>query len=524
MAFERVKTINGKKYKYLVESYYDREKKTSRQRVVRYLGAVDDKGQIKKDPSFMVDNVERVLPVGKMGLYYMMARKIGLRDILEKHCPGHGFQLLTLVLNQACNRLSLQKAAYWAKTTLLPEWEQYQGEDLSRDDLERGLHCLCHVENGVKVDNGLAIQKEVASKCQELDRRKRKKLFYDITKITYYGSKCSYAEKGYNREHRGKMTIGLGMVISMETGFPIRCGIFPGSRNDTLTIDDMLTALKTWGYKKLPIIFDRGMVSADNIAKAREKDFQIITCCPENRNEITDAITLWDENEISNWKNSVSRPSGETVYVKGWKGKLYNVSGQITVVLNPKRKALEKANRDIMLNEITSISDKKRIKELRRRLSRILIPHKGRKGFKPDEDKLTEEERRDGRFLLFCTDRRFSGKSIFNIYFQRDEIEKSFRCLKGEISLGPIRYQKPERIDAYITIVFLAYLLRMRIRFELRKMEMDLSVSQLFDEMKSVNLVELVCKSKVVRKVTRLNGTQKKIVKQFGMWELFNSA
>lgn len=524
MSFVRTKTVNGRKYRYLVENYYDKEKKGSRQRVIGYLGAVDDKGELKKEPSFMVDDVERVIPIGKLGLYYMAARKIGMVDILEKHCPGHGFQILTLVLNQACQQLSLIKAAQWANTSLLSEWEQYQGDDLTRNDLDRGLHALCHVENGIKVDKGLSIQRDMSSRCQELDKKNRRNLYYDLTKISYFGHKCAYAENGYTITYRGKMTIGIGMVITMGNGFPVRCGAFYGSRNDTLTVDDMLDALRTWGYQKLPLIIDRGMVSARNIVRAREKEFQIIACCPETRNEITDAVIRFDDSEITNWKNSILRPSGETVYVKSWKGDLYNVPGLLTVVLNPKKKALEKANRDIMLNEITSIGNKDRIKALKRELSSVIITHKGRKGFKLDEEQLFVEERRDGRFLLFCTDRRFSGKTVFKIYFQRDEIEKAFRCLKSELSLGPIRYQKPERIDGYITVVFLTYLLRMLIRFELKKMNLDLTMSELFDVMNKVNLVEMTFKDKVMRKVTRLNDIQKRIVKGFGMKNLFHGA
>ena len=80
----------------------------------------------------------------------------------------------------------------------------------------------------------------MAERCQKLGSKRRNYLFYDVTKITYFGDKCSYSEKGYNSSHRGKWTIGVGFVISGGNGFPVRCGAIPGYKNDALTMKDLL--------------------------------------------------------------------------------------------------------------------------------------------------------------------------------------------------------------------------------------------------------------------------------------------
>ena len=240
------------------------------------------------------------------------------------------------------------------------------------------LNTLCFVKNGIKSDVGLAIQRTMAERCQKLDFKRRNHLFYGVTKITYFGDKCSYSEKGYNSSHRCKWTIGVGFVISGGNGLPVRGGAIPGSKNDTLTMENLLVALKAWGYQSIPMIVDRGMLSAQNI-----------------------------------------------------------------------------------------------------------------------NNLVQQEEFIDGRFLMFCTDQRISAKNVFTIYFQRDEIEKAFKSLKGELSLGPIRYQRPERIDAYLTIVFLAYLLRTIVKFRLKKAGIDMSVDQAVDELKNLTLVEFSYKGRV---------------------------
>jgi hypothetical protein len=42
IAYIRTKKIKGKKYAYLVESKWDKEKKTSKQKVLEYLGSGSD--------------------------------------------------------------------------------------------------------------------------------------------------------------------------------------------------------------------------------------------------------------------------------------------------------------------------------------------------------------------------------------------------------------------------------------------------------------------------------------------------
>jgi hypothetical protein len=125
MPFIRTKIRDGKKYRYLVENYWDKEKKSSRQRVIQYLGVDIGEGGSEKlvSPSHKMDKIERAIPVGKFALYYVSAQYIDLREVLEKHCPSQSFPHLALVMNQVCNRLSLEKAAAWANITPLAEWE-----------------------------------------------------------------------------------------------------------------------------------------------------------------------------------------------------------------------------------------------------------------------------------------------------------------------------------------------------------------------------------------------------------------
>jgi hypothetical protein len=98
MSFIRTKIKNGKKYQYLVENYWDKEKKCSRQRVIQYLGVeTGNKGNEKLiPPSHKMEEIERAIPVGKLALYYAAARDVGLQEVLEKHFPSKSFPFLVV--------------------------------------------------------------------------------------------------------------------------------------------------------------------------------------------------------------------------------------------------------------------------------------------------------------------------------------------------------------------------------------------------------------------------------------------
>ncbi len=96
--------------------------------------------------------------------------------------------------------------------------------------------------------------------------------------------------------------------------------------------------------------------------------------------------------------------------------------------------------------------------------------------------------------------------------------------MKGEISLGPIRYQRPERIDAYITIVFLAYLLRAIVKFRLKKADFDMSVDQAVYELKNLTLVEFSYRGKVRWKLSRATKKQLLLMNAISLDKILQSA
>jgi hypothetical protein len=76
-----------------------------------------------------------------------------------------------------------------------------------------------------------------------------------------------------------------------------------------------------------------------------------------------------------------------------------------------------------------------------------------------DRQKITAEQRLDGKYLLTTSDPSLSGEDVALGYKQLLEAERSFHDLKGTLSLRPVFHRKDERIRAHVLVCFLALVL-----------------------------------------------------------------
>ncbi len=526
MTFVRTKTIRGRKYQYLVKSEWDPEKKQPRQRVVRYLGPVDESGgkPVLRPAPVRVTGVDAVKPIGRLATYYAAARDIDLLGLAEDLLGDreHATRLLALALNQLVHRRSLTKAVEWINASPLAAW--LDTGPLAREDLEATLSQVCHVEDGVKRDAGAALQRALTLAWRQRYKKEPAEAYYDVTKVTYFGDHCDLAQRGYTLDRRKKRTIGVGLVTSRGSAFPILCRSIPGNRNDGVTMPDVVHALSAQGLENLTLVVDRGILHKENIRLARKHEFHVLGGCPSTSDEVQRSMRRFTDAQLEESKNAIRRSRDHVAYAKGWNGSLFGVQGRLVLVLDSVRRSVERTERDSMLTELETTTDPKRLTELRAALGGLVKTSKGRRGFTVDSEAVERARGADGRFLLFTTRRDLSDKDSFRIYFQKDEVEKAFRTLKGDVTLGPLRFRRPERIDAYLTAVFVAYLLRSVVAFKLREAGSGLSVDEALDLMESWSEVQFTSGNQAVRWRTKPTKAQEDLIKLFELDRVLPSA
>jgi len=527
MAYQVTRRIGKYLYRYEVESYRHPVSKQPRQRVLRFLGRVDEAGRVVVPPATRVDSVSESFPVGALAMFYAMARELDLvshiQDALDVDHDA-AVHVLCLALNQIGARRPLAALPAWVARSPIMRWENLKPERLTRDSFERALHKLCHATpDGGLEDLGLKLQQHMTQVWRGKSREPAQ-FYYDVTRQMYYGGNCSYAEPGYFPGGTNKSVMGFGLVASRHRQHPVLCRALRGSRNDTLTVQDTVNHLKAWGFKHLTLIIDRGMISRENIEFITQSGFEVVGLVPETNKEVWECVTRWEGAQLERPRYIVERASGAKVYMRAWRAPIFGRKAmRVASVLDPIRATYERIERDGLIRAVEKTTNPARLRELRDDLGALAVAAPGRRGFTVDMDQAEEDRRGDGKFLMFSTDDALDAEQMFRIYFQRDEIEKAFRTIKGELSLGPIRYQRRDRIDAYTTVVYLAYLLWSHVQERLREKYPSMSVSKAIKLVEDVHTIRFGAGKQNLEWTTRRSTEQERILKLVGAHRLLCS-
>ncbi len=86
---------------------------------------------------------------------------------------------------------------------------------------------------------------------------------------------------------------------------------------------------------------------------------------------------------------------------------------------------------------------------------------------KPTPKKRQEKEK--GVYFIRTNYENTDEKELWWVYNTIREVERTFRCLKTDLNIRPVHYQKDERIASHIYLTVLAYQLVNTIQYMLRE-------------------------------------------------------
>ncbi len=519
MAYTRVKPQGDNYYLCEYESYWDPKMGRSRQRFLRYLGPCDKKGNLLATPQPRVGAIHSAFPVGPLATFYAAAQQLRVQERIQEILEvdeGQAATLLTLGLNQAAARVPLNHLSEWVKASPLPKWLSLDAEKLNPRSFEEALSSLCHLTpQRTWEDRGLLLQQELTRAWRGTSREPAG-AYYDITKQSYYGSHCPYAQLGHD-ERGTAVVVGFGMVVSKEHHHPILCRTLPGGQNDFLSVAPTVELLQAQGLKHLTLVMDKGMTSKANVARALEAGYQVVGSVKGWSREAVAYASRWPGEELERSEYVVGTSHGGAVYARAFTAPLMDLPKvRIAVVENLSRKSEDRQARDLMLQELEGPVSKERLEEIKGDLGEVTISSVGRRGFRVDGKAVERERALDGRFLLFSTDLSLDGREMYQTYFSKDAVEKVFRTSKGDLSLGPVRYRRKDRLDAYATVVYLAYLLWSWAERRLQEKYPERHLSEALRALESVSWVRFGSGKSVREWCTRLTKEQKDLLTALG--------
>jgi hypothetical protein len=163
----------------------------------------------------------------------------------------------------------------WFPQTAMDLLLEEDGRVASKDRLYR---CLDRI-----VPHKKELEQHLASRWKDLFNASFDLLLYDLTSTYFEGSalETPKALRGYSPDHRPDcLQVVLALVVTPE-GFPLTYEVFPGNQLDVTTLETILeTVEQKFGKARRLWVFDRGIVSEDNLAALRKRNAHYLVGTP----------------------------------------------------------------------------------------------------------------------------------------------------------------------------------------------------------------------------------------------------
>jgi transposase len=311
-------------------------------------------------------------------------------------------------------------------------------------------------------------------------------LLYDLTSTYVEGAAENnlMMRRGYSRDHRPDCEQMVIALIVNSEGFPFSYETFNGNRADVSTMETILRMVeRKYGKARRIWVFDRGIVSEENLAAIRKRDGQYLVGTPRSQMKQFEAELLkqdWTQVRPEVEVKKVAIPQGEETYIlcrtAGRKEKEKAIRNRFSGSMEKALKGLEKA---IVLGRLKDRN------KMERRLGKIQARHpfvndlyeislrataEGVRLFwQMKEDRKSWRESREGAYLLRTNLKAETAEQLWSKYMQLTEAEASFRALKSELSIRPLFHQLEPRVKAHVMVAFLGYALWVTLKHLLKR-------------------------------------------------------
>ena len=311
-------------------------------------------------------------------------------------------------------------------------------------------------------------------------------VFFDTTSIYFHGEGGeSIGKRGHSKDHRPDLKqMVVGMVLD-GNGNPVCSELWPGNTADVKSLVPIVERLKTrFQIEEVCIVADRGMISAATLAEVEKRKWKYILgvrmrSSTEAKQVVARAGRYAEVHPTSDDPKDPSPLKVKEVWVKGERRYVVCVNEDQATKDRHDREAVTAALRDALKRGDKSLVGNKGYRK-------FLCG--GSKTFVVDEDKIKEEARYDGKWVLTTNTDLPTGEVALK-YKQLWMVEDAFRSMKSLLNTRPIYHQCDETIRGHVFCTFLALLLRKELQDRLASKDCRLEWADLIRDLD--NLVEM---------------------------------
>jgi transposase len=282
-------------------------------------------------------------------------------------------------------------------------------------------------------------------------------VFFDTTSIYFEGEGGeTLGERGFSKDHRPDLKqMVVGAVLDNE-GRPVCCELWPGNTADVKTLVPIVDRLrKRFGISRVCIVADRGMISKKTIEQLESDDRK------------ADYILGARLRLVKEIKQEVLSRSGRYRVVNPPRSKKKDPSPlKVKEVMIEDRRYIvchneEQAKKDRADREAIVVGLEEKLKKGDKSLVgnkgfRKYLKARSKQGFEIDRDKIENEARFDGKWVLRTSLDDLPAHEVALKYKQLLTVESLFRSAKSLLETRPIYHKRDETIRGHVFCSFLA--------------------------------------------------------------------
>ena len=520
MHLKKTPNSNGRIRLSIVDTYYDKQKKCTRQKTIESIGFLDELEKIYDDPiAHFTKRVEELRVEKKkknapINFTFYDSDRLGIGDDFRKN---FGHAALSKLYHELeidkffIHRQRYSKEEYDANTImkmlvysriLYPASKKasfekrelfFEKTNYSLNDVYRCLGFFDkHKEN---------LQIWMNDRIKEKYGRDNSLMYYDVT--NYYfetDEQTDFLRKGVGKEHRPNPIVQMGLFMD-SNALPVTYELFAGNMNDCLTYRPNFGRIKKqFDLGRVITVADKAMCTGDNIwytINTPSKDGYVFSMSVRGASNSLKAYVLNEDGYewLGKEYKRKSRKCPRTIHVTTASGGKMDkqVDEKQVVFWSEKYARRAKAEREAALakakdlaahpgkyTRATSYGAAKYVKKIEfdKDTGEILATSSI---LDLNEELIQEEERLDGYYVLVTSEMDESDDKIIDMYRGLWRIEESFKITKSELESRPVYVWTKEHIEAHFLTCFVALTLT---RILEMKLEHKYSAEKMIDSLK----------------------------------------
>jgi transposase len=452
--------------------------------------------------------LERPRQFGNGFLALELWKRLGLDEFWQSRLDDEPAEVpwsrvaAVLAINRLCapgSELAIEER--WYPTTALDDLLQIPPASVNDSRLYRCLDRL--------IAHKSELERHLRERYGELFGAEFDVLLYDLTSSYVEGAaaKDAMLQRGYSRDHRPDCKqVVIALIVNAE-GFPLSYETFDGNRADVTTVEAVMRMVeRKYGRARRVWVFDRGVVSEENLAALRRRNGQYLVGTPRSKLKQFEAELLtggWERVRDDVEVKRVPMPGGEETYVLCR-----------TTARREKEKAIRSrfsAQIEKALGQLAQRVATGKLKDrgkIERRLGRIEARYPSvadlyqtqlvetaaglRVNWQMLADRRAWQETREGAYLLRTNLQAESAAELWTKYMQLTEAEAAFRVLKSELSIRPLFHQLERRVKAHILVAFLGYALWITLKHLLQRKQSPLTPARVLTLLATVQSADII--------------------------------